>query len=310
QGSSYAQLTAPQKIQVQKETLEYLIDRAMLVQEARKRLKNPKQWDTFKSAIEKEWLDKELPAMIARERAKHPKVDNEFELEKFLAEQHQSLPEIRENYMLDHIGRYYMMTMIQDKFLPPNLNDIYAYYDQNRDRAEFQQTAQVTWRLIFIPKDETNDREAAKRAADSAYGRLSQGEDFVAVCKQVSQGPRAQEGGEWSTGYESYASDAVNQALKTLPLNQLSSVLEDDRGFYILRVENRREAGAKPFSEVQKSIRDALIEERYRVAMEKFLHDLRLSVPVSCPVFEGTPLEPKQLHLDRAAPNDTDALLR
>ena len=303
-GASYAQLTGPQKAQVQKEALEYLIDRAMLVQEARKRLKNPKQWDTFKNAIEKEWLDKELPSMIARERAKHPKVDNEFELEKFLAEQHQSLQEIRENYMLDHIGRYFMMTMIQDKFLPPNLNDIYAYYDQNRDRAEFQQTAQVSWRLIFIPRDESTDRNAAKLAADSAYGRLSRGEDFAAVCKQVSQGPRAEEGGLWSTGYESYASDTVNQALRTLPLNQVSPILEDDRGFYIVRVEDRREAGAKPFSEVQKSIREALLEERYRIAMEKFLHDVRQSVPVSCPVFEGTPLEPKQLHPDRVVPDD------
>ncbi len=82
-------------------------------------------------------------------------------------------------------------------------------------------------------------------------------------------------------------------------MNQFSPILEDDRGFYIIRVESRREAGAKPFSEVQKSISDALIEERYRVAMEHFLQDLRKSVPVSCPVFEGTPLEPKQLHPER-----------
>ncbi len=190
-GASYAQLTPDQKAQVQKEALEYLIDRAMLVQEARRRLKNPKQWDTFKNAIEKEWIDKELPTRIARARVKNPRIDNEFELEKALAENHESLAEIRENYMLDHIGRYYMMTMIQDKFLQPNLNDIYTYYDQNKSRPEFQQTARVTWRLIFIPIDESTDRATANLAARSAFERLQKGVDFAALSKQISKGPRA-----------------------------------------------------------------------------------------------------------------------
>jgi parvulin-like peptidyl-prolyl isomerase len=296
-GASYAQLTPEQKAQVQKETLEYLIDRAMLVQEARKRLKDPKQWEVFKSSVEKEWIDRELPAMIA-----HAKVRDEFELEKALEKGHQSLAEIRENYMLDHIGGYFMRGMIQDKFLPPSLDDLYRFYEKNRDRPEFQQTAQVTWRLIFVPVDDTIDRATAKLAAGSALGRLQRGEEFVAVCKQVSRGPRAQEGGLWSTGYESYNSEKVNEALKALPLNRVSPVIEDDRGFYIVRVEGRREAGPKPFAEVQKSISDALIEERYHVAMEDFLQDLRRRVPVACrPEIEGTPLEPKQMHPERLA---------
>jgi hypothetical protein len=294
-GPEYARLPREQQLLLQKQALEYVIDRAMLIQEARKRLKNPKQWDAFKDSIEKDWTDRELPALIA-----HAHVANEYELEQALARDHQSLSEIHENFLLDNMGRAYLSITIRDKLMAPSFNDIYAYYEKNKDRPEFQQTAHVNWRLIFVPIDDSTDRATAQKIILAAHARLQRGEDFATVSKQVSKDPRAQEGGLWSTGYESYASEKVNQALKTLPINQLGPVLEDDRGFYIIRVEARRRAGAKPFPEVQQSISDALSEERFRDAMEKYLQDLRRMVPVSChPGIEGSPLEPKQLHPER-----------
>ncbi len=53
----------------------------------------------------------------------------------------------------------------------------------------------------------------------------------------------------------SYAVEAVNQALDTLPVNQVSPVLEGPTSYHIVLVENRRAAGPATFKEIQDEMR-------------------------------------------------------
>ena len=48
-----------------------------------------------------------------------------------------------------------------------------------------------------------------------------------------------------------YGIQAVNKALETLPIGQLSGVIEGPDGFHIVKVEKRRPAGPASFEEVQ-----------------------------------------------------------
>ena len=55
----------------------------------------------------------------------------------------------------------------------------------------------------------------------------------------------------------------------------MSPILETDDAFHIVRVLERKEAGRKPFTDVQAKIREDLKEERFRLAVEKYLDKLR-----------------------------------
>lgn len=280
--------------QIARESLEYLIDRALMVQAARRELTKPKQWEMFKEYVVKEWNDDELPSLIKRAG-----VHDAYELERVFAERGESLEERRDSFLLNAMAREYAGMKLRNKITEPGLPEVYAYYRENLH--SYDQAAQVTWREIFLPIDDQNDRDTSLRRAQDLHQRLGRGDDFAALARQFSRSPKAPEGGLWQTGYESFGSEVVNRALKQLAPGQLSPVLEDPKGFYIIRVEAVREAGPKPFQEVQRSIKLALMSDVSEQAMKEFLNDLYHTIPVSSPLFEGTVTEPKQIRLAREA---------
>jgi hypothetical protein len=98
---------------------------------------------------------------------------------------------------------------------------------------------------------------------------------FTDVAKAKSQGFTASEGGinDWTT--KGALKDAeLDKALFSLPVGQMSTILKSDDGFHIVRVLERREAGRKPFTDVQNKIRDQLKEERFHQGVEKYLAEL------------------------------------
>jgi parvulin-like peptidyl-prolyl isomerase len=68
---------------------------------------------------------------------------------------------------------------------------------------------------------------------------------------------------------------AIDEALFTLQVGQMSPILDAGPTFHIVRVLERRDAGRKPFSEVQGDIREKLKDERFKAGVEKYLASLR-----------------------------------
>jgi parvulin-like peptidyl-prolyl isomerase len=89
----------------------------------------------------------------------------------------------------------------------------------------------------------------------------------------------------------------IDHALFSLEVGRLSPILESDAGFHIVRVLERKQAGRKPFTEVQNDIREKLKDERFRDAVEEYIAELRRDAriwtaytgPVSADVLLGQP---------------------
>jgi parvulin-like peptidyl-prolyl isomerase len=103
-----------------------------------------------------------------------------------------------------------------------------------------------------------------------------QGAAFAEVAKAKSDGFTAKDGGEheWTTQGALKAA-VIDKALFSLEVGQMSPILETDDGFHIVRVLERKEAGRRPFTEVQGEIRDRLKEERFQAAVKEYLSGLR-----------------------------------
>ncbi len=287
-GTGFDQLSRQQKNQRAREALEYLIDRAVVVEAARRELKKPKQWEMFQEYINKAWLEKGLPPLLRRYQVK-----NEFELKTAMADRGESLEDAKDFFKADTITREYFGLKMMSKLSPPGLPELWTYYRQNLHR--FDRPAQMTWREIFLAVDAKNDRDTVRGKAEAVLERLGRGEDFAKVAREVSQGPKASDGGLWQTSPGSFRVAAVNQALANLAPRQMSPLLEVPEGFYIVRLEEVRPPGPAPFEEVQRQIADALFQAKYEREMEVFLSDLRRRTSISSPLFEGTESEPKQV---------------
>lgn len=276
---AWAQLSADEKRQIVRDVLEYLVNRALVVQAARAQLSKPKQWETLKERIEDLWQNNELPNFLKRYR-----VQNEVELARKLEESGDSLVDVKQSFQLDQISKMYTWERVHNKISVPEMQELYPYYRANI--AKYQRPAEIRWREIFLSVDAEHDRVKAQAEAVEARRRVLGGESFDAVARSVSRGAKAAEGGAWSLAPGSFHSKAVNEAIDTLPIGQVSEVLDDPKGFFVVVVEARRPAGPIPFEEAQKSIREALQQQQYEKAIDEFLADVRRRTVVRSPMLE------------------------
>jgi parvulin-like peptidyl-prolyl isomerase len=262
-------LTREQINQIASGMLEQLIDRAIFIEEAKRvLLKSDKQRKAFDEFINKQWKEKEIPRLVQRYDLK-----NEAALREHLELQGRSLDLLQERYRKETMAREFLHNQLAQRLVKPEVRELWSYY---RDHpAEFQRGAKVTWRELTIKSGPTLDRAAARAQAAELLEQIAGGADFAAVAKARSHGSTAPKGGLWETSPGASASPAVNQALDTLPIGQLSGLLEAPDGYHVVRVENRRAAGPADFSEVQEEIRSKLMAETFQAEAEAFTKRLR-----------------------------------
>src|SRR5262249_49801870 len=130
--------------------LQNLIDRTLLVQEARRMMKQPKKADLFNRSVDEHWRDTELPPLL-----KKYGVNNEYELKVKMEERGESLSHLRETYRQESLAQFFIKSKVGTK-LNPGLPEMRAYYQEHLH--DFDRPAQVTWREAVVLVDDKTDR--------------------------------------------------------------------------------------------------------------------------------------------------------
>jgi parvulin-like peptidyl-prolyl isomerase len=106
------------------------------------------------------------------------------------------------------------------------------------------------------------------------------GASLAEVARSASDGATAQQGGQWDwTRRDSLDSKTIDDAIFTLPVAQLSPILEAADGYHIVRVVERQEASTTPFLVAQKTVKERIEKERLDAKQQEFLKDLREKYP-------------------------------
>ncbi len=282
-------LTRPELNMVAKSVLAGLIERTLIAQDAKRTLKNPKQLDRLYEAADKYWREEELPPMMRRYMA-----DNELQLKQKLIDSGRSLEALHQSYRQEFLAQVYLDQKLADR-RKVELPEMLKYYSEHLHDKEFDRSAEITWRELVVEKSHYPNPADARRKAEALLARLGKGEDFAKLARNDSEGPsrvRAQ-GGLMQTSPGSYAVEAVNQALASLPLNKVSPILEGPTSLHIVRVESRREAGPASFEEIQDQIRRKIMIDKMTRARQEFIAKLRRNTPIST-IFDGTESDPNE----------------
>ena len=131
-------------------------------------------------------------------------------------------------------------------------DEIRAYYDAHRD--DFATPARVNLRMIVLLKEDAAGLVDLRARADAIRERLLAGEDFAVVAREVSQGTKAEAGGDWGWVEPTLLRPELAAAVQDMAPGSISRVIETDGEFYILRLEGRQSAAVKPFAEVEPDI--------------------------------------------------------
>ncbi len=239
--------------------------------------------------LKEPFLESEVPRLV-----KMLKLKNRLELEELLRNSGTSLSDVQRQFNERMIAGEWLRQMLPK---PEEVmhEDLLAYYQEHKQDFEFP--AQAKWEEVMIRFDRVgNDRTAAWQAitgiGNQVWQHVSQtpglrGPVFTQIAKQKSHGFTAQAGGQhdWTTK-GALVSTEIDEALFSLKVGQLSNVIESERGFHIIRVLERKEAGCTPFTKAQSDIREILVKKQKQGLAEAQLAKLRKKSRVWT-VFDG-----------------------
>ena len=154
-------------------------------------------------------------------------------------------------------------------------------------KALFRQDGLVSIRTISIHRsEETFPEEKQKALAESIREKLVDGGDFASMARTYSQDYSAKDGGLKAGLSRGDLSRKFGDLAFSLPIGEVSPIVETVSYFVILRVESRQEEFIPPLKEVENQVRMLAIQQKRKKAVEQWLDRLRADAVIE--IFERT----------------------
>lgn len=162
--------------------------------------------------------------------------------------------------------------------------EIRKAYEANKETFTNPAVVRASHILFKIDSDATAaDVAAKKKAADDVTAKLvaSKGADFAKLAAQYSEddGTKAK-GGDlgWFAGGSAEA--ALEKTIFGMKVGDISAAVRSKLGFHILQKTGQRPAEAIPLEKVKDRIRELLLTQKRKAALEKLMADMRAKAKI------------------------------
>jgi peptidyl-prolyl cis-trans isomerase SurA len=147
------------------------------------------------------------------------------------------------------------------------------FYKENRDR--FHEEPQVRLRLIALNRKAGETDGALKDRADAVVARARGGEDFAKLAEEVSDDAKKSKGGDWGWQKSADLKGDFSTPLFKLAKGGLADPILMPDAAYVLKAEDKKDGGIQPLAEVRPEIERILSGMMAREAEERWLERLR-----------------------------------
>ncbi|MGI9519714.1 MAG: peptidylprolyl isomerase [Pirellulaceae bacterium] len=228
--------------------------------------------DVFDSAYE------QFDETVLPELMKQTKVNSPALLDAHYRSIGSSLRKIRESWAENELVKYMVSNKID---VDPEVShrEMFEFYQDHKEDYAF--AARVRWEQLMVRFDKFSSRTEARDTLSEMGNEVVYGAPLAAVAKRSSHGFKASEGGQqgWTT-QGSLIDTNLDDTLFTIELEKLSDIIQTERGYVIVRVLERTEAGFTAFLEAQSEIRENLLVQKREVAYEEYVNRIRERIPV------------------------------
>lgn len=241
--------------QIKKQLLDTMITDLLLLQQAKKK-------DLNASEEVKNYIDR-----LKREN----NIETDAQFRQALLQQgvsyEQFLKQIEEGIL-----RQILISIEVDRTIVVDEAEGINYYKQNPQ--EFTEPAEYKLRAIYLSSDvRTPEDLEAKKAEISA--RIQAGEDFAAVAGEDGDSPLKENQGDLGFIKHGELDPALEEAVAALQEEEATPWVQAKNGWYVLKLEEKKDSRLKSFEEARKEIYDKLFNERRVKKMQEFLTDLK-----------------------------------
>jgi peptidyl-prolyl cis-trans isomerase SurA len=270
------------KLQICRQVIDQHIETLLVYVDACREIPEDKLPDIRKN-VDKAFDEQFLPKLMQEANAA-----NTLEYEQSLRAKGQSLDRLRKMFFERGIAQEWMRKNAGADGEIPHA-DMIAWYQNHL--ADYDYPAKARFEALTVKDGLKRSRQQAWQMLAEMGNEVLAGRPLAEVAKAKSEGPTAASGGEfdWTTK-GSLSSLVLDEAIFSLPVGQLSTILADENALHIVRVTERKEAGRISFVDSQVDIRNSLHEERRRRQMDEYLARLRERTPVWT-IFDGQPAD-------------------
>ncbi len=253
--------------------LPRFIESKLLYQGAVRKLPDGVDLEAIFTEVGKQFEKSDLPKMMESAGVK-----SVVEFDARLRGQDYSLRQLKRNWAIQQFTRHSIGQAIGA--IPETTHqEMLDRYEENL--ASYEKPGRAKWEQILVRFDRTASRSEAKRMIVEIGNQIVHGANFAATAKKRSHGYNAANGGkcDWTT-QGALALDEIDKAIFSLPIGELSDLIETKRGFHIVRVTDREQAGRTSFLDAQIEIKKEIQVEKRKAAFEKYAAKLREEIPI------------------------------
>jgi parvulin-like peptidyl-prolyl isomerase len=240
--------------------LQRMIDNILIEQEAKK---------TGISATVK---DEEVMDVLQDTLNKQNMTMQEFL--KNIAREGGSLEAVKKDIRTQMIRMRLLRREVKDRIIITEA-DIGEYYNKHRDEYEGKESVRIKQLLLLYPPEADKKRKSnIRQEAELIRELLLKGESFDLLVAKYSHGPAAS-GGDMGFVEKGRIIPEVEAVAFSLPVNEVSNIIESSVGYHIIMVIDKRGAGLKPIEVVREEIKAKIEEEKLEKKFDEWISSVR-----------------------------------
>jgi len=239
------------------EVLQNLIDRVLIVKEFR-----DKEYNIPQSFIENEF-DRILIEDFENDRARFLQY-----LDSIGKNVREFRQDLRERIVVSIMRSERRRS--QSQISPERIEHFY-----NENKINFYEEEAVKLRIIMLRPLADENPDQMRQTVERLYEELEAGQPFEAVARKYSQDARRERGGDWGWIRRPDLRDELGAIAFNLAIGEHSEPVLIADQIFILHVEDRREEGIQPISEVRDRIEEILASQLARQAQQQWIERLR-----------------------------------
>jgi peptidyl-prolyl cis-trans isomerase SurA len=169
---------------------------------------------------------------------------------------------LRQSVLFSEVGR----SIVVDD------SELVGYYNQNRE--QFRQPEEYTLKAIYV-SSESRTKEEIEGIKKEIDAKIDAGEDMSVLASEYGEGPEKDVQGNLGSFKKGDLAPNLEQAVIGLEVGEISSWIQMPGGWYLLRLEERKESRIPAFEEIRETIEQTLYEEKNDVEVNKYLKELK-----------------------------------
>ncbi len=234
---------------------------ALVPEQFRERFETPE--------AKKKLLDQTVNSAVLMQEARRIGIDRQEDVA-------QKVNEIANNIIIQELTRQEIVDKIEI-----NEEEQEQYYNENKKTFFNPEKIDASLILFSFNEDDTEETKARKKKkAEETLARLKSGADFAELAKELSDDQQtARRGGKlgyFSKGKQEMMYGTVfEEKAFSLEPGETSDVFEGTRGFYIVRVADKKPEKQESFEEAKKRIQQILMQEKQQNAFDDYMEKLK-----------------------------------